>query len=178
MFSTQALASNVNWSGLYRIEGYSIKNSEFNSTGRQKDYGLSHLILEPNVVAADGIVIEGRFHIFNNSTYPNSQVGQVFGNGVGGTSASNTSFPGSSSTAQNQKEETLMVSSLYLSLIQEYGQLLVGRVPIHFGLGMYHNAGMGLFDHWYDNRDMVGYKIVMGNLYFMPAMGKGERGDH
>lgn len=176
LFSSSVLASNVNWSGLYRIEGYSIKNSELNSTGRQKDYGLSHLILQPKVVAADGLTISGRFHIFNSATYPNSQVGQIFGNGVGGTSATNTSFPGSSATAQNQKEETLTVSQLYLSLTQEYGQFLVGRVPIHFGLGMYHNAGMGLFDHWYDNRDMVGYKIVMGNLFFMPMMGKVKEG--
>ncbi|MCB0407199.1 MAG: hypothetical protein KDD34_03280 [Bdellovibrionales bacterium] len=176
LFSLNGFASNVNWSGLYRIEGYSIKNSEFNSKGRQKDYGLSHLILRPSVVAADGLTIYSQFHIFNSATYPNSQVGQVFGNGPYSSGTAN-SFPNSNAGAQNQEEETLKVSQLYLSLVQEYGQLLVGRVPIHFGLGMYHNAGMGLFDHWYDNRDMVGYKIIMGNMWFLPMMAKVNEGE-
>lgn len=176
LFSSQVSASNVNWSGLYRIEGYSIKNSEFNSNGRQKDYGLSHLILKPKVVAADGLTIYSQFHIFNSGgTYANSQVGQIFGNGVSAGGSGQT-FPGSNSGAQNQKEEDLKVSQLYLSLVQEYGQLLAGRVPIHFGLGMYHNGGFGMFDHWYDNRDMVGYKVIMGNLWFLPMMGKVKEG--
>jgi hypothetical protein len=172
-----ASASNVDWSGVYRIEGYTIKNSELGSRGLQKDYGLSHLILRPKVVAADGLTIISQFHIFNTGApYANSQVGEVFGSSVSSTATSST-FPGSNSGAQNQDEEDLVVSQLYLSFVQEYGQLLVGRVPIHFGLGMYHNSGMGEFDHWYDNRDLIGYKLIMGNLWFLPMMGKVKEGE-
>lgn len=177
LFLPLASASNVDWSGVYRIEGYTIKNSELNSRGLQKDYGLSHLVLRPKIVAGDGLTIYSQFHVFNSgNTYANSQVGQVFGSGVN-TGGTGTTFPKSNSGAQNQQEEDLVVSQLYLSFVQEYGQLLVGRVPIHFGLGMFHNSGMGLFDHWYDNRDLVGYKLIMGNLWFMPMMGKVKEGN-
>lgn len=178
-FSITAAAGDLEWSGLYRVEGYHIKNSELNDTGREKNYGLHHLILRPKIVAADGLTIYSQFNIFNHDIndprYGNSQIGQVWGSGIGGTGASNTSRD-SDSLAENQKAETIQVTQLYLTYVQEFGQLLVGRAPLHFGLGMTYNAGRGLFDHWYDTRDLLAYKIVMGNLSLMPMVGKVDEG--
>ena len=177
-FSGVAIAGDFQWSGLYRIEGYSIKNSSLDKSGKEKSYGLHHLILRPRIEAADGLTIRSRFDIFNfndgANNYPSNQLGAIFGSGVGDASPSSTAD--SNVVSQAQQPDTLQVSELYLTLTQEFGALVAGRVPLQFGLGMVHNAGNGAFDHWMDNRDLVGYKIVMGNLFLMPMYGKVSEG--
>jgi hypothetical protein len=170
LFSNYAAAGDLEWSGAYRFEGNFIKNSELGSKGKELTYGTQHLVLRPKIVAGDGLTIFGQFDILNDSAYPNSQMGQVWGNGVGdGTPSSSED---SSTVSQKQKAETIEVSQLYLTYNHEYGNLILGRAPLHFGLGITHNAGRGLFDHWYDTRDMAAFKFVVGNLYFMPIFGK------
>lgn len=161
-------AGDLLWSGVYRIEGYNITNSELGDKNRQKAFGLHHLTLMPKIVAADGLNIEARFDIFNSSAYPNSVLGQVWGDGV--DNAPVTDVPRTQS--HSEKAEDLKVNLLYLTLVQEFGSLLVGRAPVHFGLGASFNSGLGMFDHWIENRDLVGYKIVMGNMYLMPMYAK------
>ncbi len=177
LLSPVLYAGDIEWSGVYRIEGYHLKNSELRgSNKRELNYGLNHLVLRPKITAGDGLTIYGQFNIFNNSRYPNSQMGQVFGSGVGSTTPG-TSVDDSNAISENQKAETLEVSQLYLTYSHEYGQLIAGRAPIHFGLGMSHNAGRGLFDHFYDTRDLVGYKVVVGNFFFFPMFGKPSEGE-
>lgn len=171
-----AQADDLEWSGLYRIEGVHIKNDRLDGNGREKNYGLQHLILRPKIVAADTLTIYSRFDIFNydNALYPNSQLGQVFGSGIG--DGSPTSADNSNALSDRQAAGDINITHLYLSWVQEFGALVAGRAPLHFGLGMTHNAGNGLFDHWYDTRDMVGYKIVLGNIYFLPMIAKVDEG--
>lgn len=172
--ASKSHAGDFQWSGLYRIEGYSIKNSSLDSAGKEKAFGLQHLILRPRIEAADGITIRSRFDIFNGfNSFPSNQLGAIWGSGVG---TSPTSPEGSNVMSQAQKPDTLQVTELYLTLHQEFGALVAGRVPLQFGLGMVHNSGQGAFDHWLDNRDLVGYKIVMGNLSVLPMYGKVSEG--
>lgn len=179
LMSLQAQSADFEWSGIYRIEGNHIKNSELDSRGRQLDYGLHHLSLRPKIVASDGITIYGQFELFTNSAYPNSQLGQELGSGVNndGTPNVSTSADNSNALSGNQASEALLISQLYLTWTNEYGALIAGRAPLHFGLGMSYNAGRGLFDHWFDNRDLVGYKVMMGNLYILPMYGKVAEND-
>lgn len=173
LFGVQANAADFEWSGTYRIEGNHIKNSELNGR-RQLDYGLHHLSLRPKIVAGDGITIYGQFELFTNSAYQNSQLGEVLGSGVGSTPSTNAD--NSSGLSSTQASKPMLVSQLYMTWMQEYGALIAGRAPLHFGLGMGYNAGKGLFDHWFDTRDLVGYKVTMGNLFFMPMYGKVNEG--
>lgn len=178
LFSISAMAGDLEWSGIYRIEGYDLKSPEL-SGHREKSYGLQHLVLRPKITAGDGLTIYGQFDFFNNATYPDSQMGQVFGSGVnssGAPVAAGTAGSKSNALSKNQKAESVTVSQLYLTYAHEYGELIAGRAPLQFGLGMTHNAGRGLFDHWYETRDLVGYKIVMGNMYFLPMIGKVSEG--
>jgi hypothetical protein len=183
--NSQGFAGDIEWGGLYRIEAYKIENSELRSgtldaskpgMGLKKEigYGLSHLILRPKITAGDGITIYGQFDIFNSANYPNSQMGDSFGAGIG--SPPTTSQGNSNSLSNTQQAETIEVTQLYMTLNHEYGQLIVGRAPLQFGLGMTYSAGRGLFDHWYDTRDLVGYKIVVGNMFFLPMLGKPSGG--
>ena len=173
-------AADLEWSGIFRVEGNHISNSELTGKKRELDYGLTHLSLRPKIVAGDGITINAQFEIFNqprNAPWGNdNQLGAVWGAGLRGTGPSYT-VANSNTIADNEKPESIKISQLYLSYVQEYGNLVVGRVPSQFGLGMTHNAGRGLFDHWYDTRDMVGYKMILGNMYFMPIVAKPSEGN-
>lgn len=178
-FVAKSKAADLEWSGIYRIEGVHVSNSELNSGKSQVDYGLHHLSLHPKIVAGDGLTLHAQFEIFNqprNAPWgSNNQLGAAFGGGLRGNGAA-SSVVNSDAIADNEKPESVKVSQLYLSFVQEYGNLVVGRVPSQFGLGMSYSAGKGLFDHWYDTRDMVGYKVMLGNIFMMPIFAKRSEG--
>lgn len=157
----QAQALSLDWSGVYRFEWTEVDAPSLSSPGQRKAYGLNYLELAPTVVAADGVNIHSRFQIMSNSVYETSQLGDIWG--MNATS-------GSPYLRGNQGETGIEVRELYLNLNQEYGALVAGRAPLHFGLGMSYSAGDGAFDHWYTTRDMVGYKVVMGNWFIMPML--------
>jgi hypothetical protein len=128
----------------------------------------------PKIIAADGVNIISKFDVLGQDTgpYANSQVGQIWGsnNNVGtpATVPNTNANTISATSSRNQGATNLKVSQLYLNINQEYGALVVGRAPFQFGLGMTYNSGAGLFDHWYQTRDMVAYKFVVGDWSFMP----------
>jgi hypothetical protein len=169
--SHSAWAGDLEWSGNYRVEGLKVNNPELNGS-RSKQYMLHHLVLNPKINAYDGITIQGRFDIMNSSTYPNSQVGNFFGSSVQGDTTGAGNSTNTSTLADNQKSDFIAISQLYLTYAHEFGLLTVGRAPLHFGLGMTYNAGRGAFDHWFDNRDLVAYKFVTGNISIMPVIAK------
>lgn len=162
------MASGVEWSGRYRLEYNSLQNPTLASGGSTKEYINHHFVLKPKIVAADGLNIYGRFDILNGSL--TDQVGTTLGGTL--STPAQPSFPELGSKTETISAESLMVSQLYLVLNNEYGALIAGRVPFEFGLGMSHNAGDGEFDHFFDTRDMVGYKMVFGNYYFLPSVAK------
>lgn len=170
VFSTQALAFNLDWTGAYRFEYFQIDRPSLGDPFGQKSYGLNYLYLQPKFVASDGIDITARFDILSstNEDYRYSQLGQLWG----GTAGSRTDTSYNNTTRQNQGGSSVIASQLYLKAAQEYGSFVVGRMPYEFGLGISHNAGKGAFDHWMDTHDLVAYKFIVGNLFFMPMLGK------
>lgn len=164
----EAQASGVQWSGRYTVEGLRLSNPRLDSSKKSKSYALHHLVLRPEIIPADGFILRSRLDIFNQSQLANSQMGQVFGS----LDASNTNNQSSTTMGSTQFSDTVAVNELYLTWAQEFGTLVVGRTPIHFGLGMRYNAGNGDFDHWFDNRDMIAYKLQLGNFFVMPMVAK------
>jgi ABC-type transport system involved in cytochrome c biogenesis ATPase subunit len=81
-FVSQTHAGDIRWEGNYRAEGLRMINPTLADGGNNKAYMLHHLTLKPQITAFDGLTIHSRFDIFNNSRYPNDQLGQVFGAGV------------------------------------------------------------------------------------------------
>ena len=165
---TELKAADLEWSGLYRFEANHIESSELAGEA-YKDYGLHHFVLKPKIIAADGLNIYGRFDILNSQIATPNQMGETWGQGSTAASTNNTD---SNAFGDSQMPATLQITNLYLAYIQEFGSIIIGRAPLQFGLGMSHSAGDGQFDHWYDNRNMVGYKMVFGNSYFMPSISK------
>lgn len=161
LLSPAAHAMSLDWSGGYRFEWTEVDRPSLGSPTERKAYGTNYLYLSPKVVAADGVNVISRFDILNSQAYPNSQLGDIWGLNVGAPANSN-----------NQGTADVKVSQLYLTVNQEYGALIVGRSPFDFGLGMTYSSGKGMFDHWYDTRDVVAYKIVVGDWFFMPSLGR------
>jgi hypothetical protein len=178
LWSGSAAAGDLTWSGLYRVEAFQSNDPELDGN-RGTAYMLHHLILSPKIIAADGFTVYGRFDILNSSKYgTNNQVGQVFGTGPNQT-LTNTPADSSQSNvfSRTQSSDTLAVTELYATWVQEFGVLIAGRTPLQFGLGITHNAGNGIFDHWLTTEDVLGYKIVLGNFFILPMYGKVNSGD-
>ena len=176
-------AADVTWGGTYRVEAVKVSNPELSGAKSNKSYLLHHLVLAPKIVAADGLTIYSRLDFFNNSAFgvtPTGQVLSVAGDTMGsgpGAGAPQSNFNTSNPLSRTQNAGMMAITSLYVSWAQEFGQLVVGRTPVEFGLGTSFNAGNGLFDHYIDTKDIVGYKLVFGNLSFFPMIGKVSEGN-
>jgi len=145
-----ASAADLTWNGLYRVEGVQVQNSEMSSANTDKAYVLHHLILSPKLVIADGITVHSRLDILNNSAYGisssrnpgevTSVAGDLLGGSGPGTPVNTTAGTGpvsgsdSNSWGQSERAGTIAVTELYLTWAQEFGQFIVGRVPLQFGL--------------------------------------------
>ncbi|MEK7355649.1 MAG: hypothetical protein AAB250_04330 [Bdellovibrionota bacterium] len=179
-----ANASDITWGGNYRVEAVKITNPELSSANSNKAYLLHHLVLTPKIQAADGLTIYSRMDVFNNPTWgidPTtgqvySVAGDVIGGGPNSTTTAGTNANNSNTLARTQRASMFALTEFYATWSQEFGQFIVGRAPMQFGLGTAFNAGNGLFDHYIDTRDMVGYKFVIGNFYMLPIMGKVNEG--
>jgi hypothetical protein len=177
-----AQAGDLSWSGLYRIEYFQSENLELDGVKRRDGYFLHHLVMSPKFTAADGLTIYSRFDLLNNCQFgQNGQAGQLLGDGISNSPNCSTATPTPAAGKSNvfsssQNPESLLVNQLYLTWVQEFGALIVGRAPLQFGLGLTYNAGNGPFDHWFTNEDMVGYKFVFGNLFVLPMLGKVQQG--
>ncbi|PIT99144.1 MAG: hypothetical protein COT74_09015 [Bdellovibrionales bacterium CG10_big_fil_rev_8_21_14_0_10_45_34] len=182
------LAGDISWQGIYRFEGLLLDNPLLDKNSyKQKTYFQHHLVLEPKIVVSDGVSVFSRFDIFNSPNYPNSQMGQFFGQGVGNSTVypdtnpncstpTNGAYQCNAVNAQTMNSESLVVNHLYMTWTNEYGQFIAGRAPIQFGLGLTHNAGRGVFDHWLDTLDLVGFRVVAGQMTFFPMYGKVREG--
>ncbi|MBX2987623.1 MAG: hypothetical protein KF802_06975 [Bdellovibrionaceae bacterium] len=170
LFSAAAPAMTLDWAGTYRFEWMQVDRPSLGTPGWSKAYGLNYLRLSPKIIATDGVTIHSAFDVLANedAAYTNQQFGQLWGQSLpagADDSRSNT-------LSQTKGTTTLRVSELYMHVQQEYGSLIVGRAPYEFGLGISYNAGRGLFDHWHTSMDLVGYKFIVGNLSFMPMIGR------
>ncbi len=179
LLARQANAGDLSWSGLYRVEAVKIKNAELTSDNNDKHYLLQHLLLSPKIVASDGITIYGRFDILNNPTFG---VDNASGEFIGSSPNRNAPTPGtngdnSNVLARHERAGDLAVTQLYVTWVQEFGVLVAGRTPLQFGLGTAYNAGNGMFDHYLTTEDMLGYKVILGNFFVMPMMGKTYQGN-
>lgn len=169
MAAVPAMALSIDWSGSYRFEYVDVGSTTLAEPVNKKSYALNSLLLSPKIMAVDGFNVVSQFQILSNPNYPGAQTGQPWGLGAGDPTAAGGN---ANVISRTQRGSQLEVRQLYLNIVQEYGSLVVGRAPVHFGLGMTYNAGQGLFDHWGDTHDLIGYRFLIGNLSLTPMLGK------
>src|ERR1017187_9626312 len=163
-FGSLAQAASLEWEGRYRVEGTYIKNFTLDAhAGIENSFIVHHLILEPKIVVSDGLILKTRFDVANNNL-KNNQLGQVFGTVSAGQPPA--------VFARTGDDYTVKATTLYANWINEFGSFVVGRIPFQFGLGMTFNDGSGPFDHWLSTKDIVAYKLALGNITITPAYGK------
>ena len=178
LYLTNAHAMELDWGGHYRFEYVEIDKTEMTS-GSRKGYLLNNLVLMPHIIPSDDFEVISKIHLAEdtNSPYSNSQAGMLWGNSHHNNTTPSTYSDDSNAFSHNRPKTGLAVSQLYLKVQQEWGSLVVGRAPFHFGLGITHNAGNDPFNHWYDTRDIVAYKMHVGNLSLSPSISKQYAGD-
>lgn len=161
----QPTFASFEWHGRYSFGANYLSNANVSENGLSKRYATHHLTLLPELVPADYFKIHARLDIFNeNGLTSANQVGSLFG----GTSTA----PENSGMSNSLDSDFVAVNELYLTWSKENALLAVGRVPYSFGLGMFHNAGRGLFDHWFTNKDMVMGQVSMGPFVVRPMIAK------
>ena len=148
-------ANAILWSGKYNFEGIYIQNPGLVKEGKkERSYFLHHLSLKPKIVVLDGVRIYSRLDIFNHFS-DSLYLGSFLGSRQGGF---------------------IHITHLYASFVHEFGSLIVGRMPLHFGLGMTYHSGDEAFDHWVNHRDVIAYKIVAGRFLISPMLSKQSEG--
>lgn len=165
----RSFAVAMDFTGTYRFEWTELDRPSLTSPYERKAYGLNYLGLNGKIIASDGINIHTRLDVLPNqdSAYQNTQFGQQWGSGNTNTNAVN-----SNATSKAPDSQNLKVSQLYLNINQEYGSLIIGRAPFHFGLGINYNAGTGPFDHYATVMDMVSFKFLIDNVKYMPMIAR------
>lgn len=168
--ASTASALSIDWKGTYRFEWTQVDRPTLATPYGMKSYGLNYLSLNPKIIATDGVNIVSRFDVLANQdpAYADAQFGQMWGQGWDSTNTAGQT----NVYSRNHPSTQMRVSQLYLNVNQEYGALVLGRAPLEFGLGITHNAGNGMFDHWGDTEDMVGYKFIVDNFFMMPIIGR------
>jgi hypothetical protein len=159
ILSLSVKAGGVDWRGQYRFEYFDVSSTDLNEGGAKAAF-LNRLNLRPQIIAADGLRVITNMEVLSNSLYPNDQVGAWFGSSVQNDQLAR----------RQQAASQFAVREAYLRWEQEHAELIVGRAPFHFGMGTFYNSGMGAFDHFSDNYDMISYKIYVGNLLIEPIL--------
>ena len=171
IFSNTAFAYDFYWSGNYSSEANYFSGVDLgNSSDGDKSYINHHLFLQPEVILYSGLSIKGAFDIINSGsdTLPSSQrVGQILGGGLIGSGKIVDQDPVFIDRII-ERNRGLNINEAYLEYAHTAGTLIVGRFPLHFGLGAFYNEGHDVFDHWFTNRDGFAYDFQFGNLFFKP----------
>ncbi|MBI4042849.1 MAG: hypothetical protein HY391_05165 [Deltaproteobacteria bacterium] len=92
-------------------------------------------------------------------------------------------FAGDFSQFSNERngEENFLVRRVWGEWATDYGTLRAGRMPRHFGLGMWWNDGNRVWDYFQDTVDTVNFEASFGNLTFVPfydIINEDDRDDH
>lgn len=146
-----------------------------NGSDGDKTYINHHLFLRPEVILFEGLSFHGGLDVLNGdgvSVPSSSRVGQLLGGALSSNSSGSSSLdvPAPFQQRQLQKSRALNISEAYLKYSHTNGELRIGRLPLEFGYGAFHNAGHDVFDHWYTNRDGVSYDFTFGSMRFNPML--------
>ncbi len=173
-FFISSANADLTWEGRYRTNLNYLTNVDLGE-GEGKDYILHHLILTPKIILADGFELVSTIDIFNDGGHavPGSQAGQSFG----GSSSNTRSVYGSDASVALTDSQLGTVRDgnireFYLVYKHAGGRFKLGRSSLHFGLGINLNNGQGAFDHYFDNRDMASYEVIMGGLKVQPYIAR------
>ena len=142
--SNQGFAFDLTLGGEYRF------NATYLSEVPRRTFFNHNLILKPEILANDSIKFHSMLEFFRckKDFYCNE-------NYIGGSPL-------------GEIDQSVHVNLGYVSWTREYGRLLMGRIPIEFGMGLDLSSRNR---NYLDYLDGVQYKAIIGNMKLLPTVG-------
>jgi hypothetical protein len=173
--SPGVFAVELDWSGQFRAENHFV-SGYVSSSVDQGGYGVlsggadsAHfqplfLRLNPKLVVNDNVYLKTEWWV-------GDPVFGMFGNAA-------PFSPDQRQFYSNQSRGSAISAQRFWADVQtDFGLVQVGRMPLHYGLGVVWNAGDGMFDRYQTTGDGVRYVAKLGSLTFAPAIIKYSLGN-
>lgn len=179
---SRAEAMDLDWSGQFRAEAALINNyapkTSVGQTAATGGYEVPNggstdarfqtlfLRLRPKLIVNDNVVIKSEWWLGNPIT-------GFYGSDYPGASRSDQRYYGSTYSGGS----AISAQRFWAEFLTDLGTFQVGRAPQHWGLGLIHNSGDGLFDRYQSTGDT--YKMIskFGNFSLIPAHTKYDMGN-
>ncbi len=181
--AVNAHALDLDWSGQFRAEATRISNytADSSDAGQIRDasresaggyyipsagsktasFQSLFLRLKPNVIVNDNVSIKSEIWFGNPIT-------GFYGDGFPATTRSDQRFFSTSYSGGS----TVTAQRFWADVVTDFGLLQVGRAPIHWGLGLVHHSGDGLWDRYQSTGDVIRLTSKFGNFSVIPASTK------
>ena len=181
-FTAQAL--DLDWSGQFRAESHWVRNYSLDSSNIMTDgtrtasggyyipgggastasFQTLFMRLRPKVVVNDNVYLKTEwwlsdpvFGIFGNASPYTTDQKQYY----------STQSRGSAITAQR----------FWAEFMSDAGTFQVGRIPLHYGLGIIWNSGEGIWDRYESTGDAIRLVSKFGAFHFIPGIIKYSTGN-
>jgi hypothetical protein len=187
---SQAHAMDLDWSGQFRAEAVILNNyapatysgdyANFiaGTPGGSGGYELTpagktdarfqtlFLRLRPKLIVNDNVVIKSEWWLGNPVT-------GFYGSNYPGTARQDQGYYNSTFSSGS----TITAQRFWAEFLTDFGTFQAGRAPQHWGLGIVHNSGDGLFDRYQSTGDTFKMISKFGNFTVIPSQTKYDFGN-
>jgi uncharacterized protein (TIGR04551 family) len=125
------------------------------------------LRLEPILNVSEDIKLKMQIDLLDNVILGSTPDGFPKSDGVPLVAFSQTQLPPSDET--NAVLDSIRVKRVWAEIMTPLGQLRVGRMGSHFGLGVLANEGQGLDSDYGDSNDRILFATKLAGHYIVPA---------
>lgn len=182
--SSNALALDLDWAGQFRAEAHMVNRYTLGASSKNVDttrqaadgyyiapngntnahFQTLFLRLNPKVVVNDNVYIKSEWWV-GDPVY--GFFGNAYPQGADGRQYNSTQSRGSMISAQR----------FWAEFLTDFGMVQVGRVPLHWGLGLVWNQGSGLSDRYPSTGDAIRLTAKFGAFSFSPGFVKYSAGN-
>lgn len=182
--ASSARALDLDWSGQFRTESHWIYNYSMDSgntaldatraaaggyyipAGGDRDsfFQTAFLRLRPTVIVNDNIYIKSEWWV-------GDPIYGIFGNGAPTTSDQRQYY------STQSRGSFLTAQRFWGEFLSDIGTVQVGRVPLHWGLGLFWNSGEGIWDRYMSTGDAIRLISKFGAFTLIPSIVKYTEGN-
>ncbi|MFH1464289.1 MAG: hypothetical protein ABIO70_07870 [Pseudomonadota bacterium] len=169
-----ARAAELEWAGHYRARGLLYDSLSLSDTNPQAE-GTSNLLdhrlrLEPRFHITERVGIFAQLDAL--SLVPWGEQPEAWQDPVTGDTtylAYDQTLVAPTSTDGGAAPASVAITRAWGEVYTDIGQVRFGRVPLHWGAGIWENAGLGADDEYGDTADRVQFTSRIGLIYLMAA---------
>ena len=174
---TEARAVDLDWTGQFRAEAVMINNyapetyvgqtaatggyETSPSGGKDARFQTLFLRLRPKLIVNDNVAIKSEWWLGNPVT-------GFYGADYPGTSRTDQRYFNSNYNGGS----VISAQRFWAEFLTDLGTFQVGRAPHHWGLGLIHHSGDGLFDRYQTTGDTFKMISKFGNFSLIPGITK------